>query len=280
MFSVQSLSKDYGNGAGIRGVSFSLERGYITGFVGANGAGKTTTLKSMLNVIRRDGGTVTAFGLDLDGNEEEIKSRIGFSSGAFDYYPYAKVGKIAKMYASFYKNWDESRFSALMQRFSLSKDKRVKELSAGMRVKLAISLAMAHKAELLVFDEPTSGLDPVARDELLDIFTEVVESGEVSILFSTHITSDLDKCADFIMVMQHGELVASGEKDAVLDEHALVTGGADELTDELKSELIGYKSNAFGFTGLMKAEKAKALGLSYTRPNLEEITVFYNRKEH
>ena len=189
-------------------VTFSLERGRIMGLIGRNGAGKTTTLKSIFNLVHPDGGTIRMFGMDMPEDEREIKQRIGFAGGAIDYYERKKIREIASVTSSFYRNWDEEAYGRYLSVFSLDEDKTPLQLSEGMRVKFSLTLALSHRAELLILDEPTSGLDPVSRAELLDVFLYLKDHG-VSILFSTHITTDLEKCADDITYIAKGKLIAS-----------------------------------------------------------------------
>lgn len=189
-------------------VSFTLEAGKITGFIGRNGAGKTTTLKCLLNFVHPDEGEISFFGKNFLENELEIKQKIGFVSGGISYYPRKKLKLIAKVTKSFYANWDDHAYREYMSLFELDENKTPAELSAGMKVKFSLALAMSHGAKLLLLDEPTSGLDPVSRDELLDVFLELAKRG-ATILFSTHITSDLDKCADHIIYLKSGRVVAA-----------------------------------------------------------------------
>ena len=196
----------------LENVSFSMEAGTIMGLIGRNGAGKTTTLKSMLHLVHPDAGTVTICGLDMDKDEREIRSRIGFVSGGASYYQRKRLRELTDVTRRFYPGWDDGRYARLVRQFSLDESKRVCELSEGMKVKYQLAAAMSHRAELLILDEPTSGLDPVSRDELLDTFRTLCEQEGVSILFSTHITSDLDACADTITYIQHGRVAASTDK--------------------------------------------------------------------
>ena len=197
-------------------VSFSLEPGRIMGLIGRNGAGKTTTLKSVFNLVHPDGGTIRMFGLNMPLDEREIKQRIGFAGGAVDYYKRKKIREIAAVTSVFYESWDEGAYRRYLSVFSLDEDKTPVQLSEGMRVKFSLTLALSHRAELLILDEPTSGLDPVSRAELLDVFLYLKEKG-VSILFSTHITSDLEKCADDITYIAKGKVIASEPLDGFLE---------------------------------------------------------------
>ena len=189
-------------------VSFRLESGRIAGFIGRNGAGKTTTIKSMLNLVHPTAGEITYFGLPLAEHEAEIKERIGYSTGTVNYYPRKKLRDIAATTKSFYSRWDDAAYEEYRTLFKLDEDKTPRELSEGMKVKFNLLLALSHHAELLILDEPTSGLDPFSRDELLDVFRELRSRG-TAILFSTHITSDLEKCADDVIYIHAGKIVLS-----------------------------------------------------------------------
>ena len=202
----------------LKEVSFSLEEGKITGFIGRNGAGKTTTIKSMLNLIHTDSGEISYFGVPLSGNEKEIKQRIGYSTGTVSWYPRKKISEIVEVTRSFYRNWDETAYRKYMGLFGIDENKKPIELSEGMKVKFNLLLALSHKAEVLILDEPTSGLDPFSRDELLELFKTLKEHG-VTIFFSTHITSDLERCADNIVYISGGEIIAACSKsDFMLDQ--------------------------------------------------------------
>ena len=204
--SVHSLSKQYPSFL-LDGVSFTLEAGRITGFIGRNGAGKTTTIKSMLNLVHPTGGDVTYFGLPLIGNEETVRQRIGYSSGSVSWYPKKKIRDIAAVTKTFYRTWDDSAYRRYLDVFELSEDKCPSELSEGMKVKFSLLLALSHRAEVLILDEPTSGLDPFSRDEITEVFTSLKNEG-TAILFSTHITSDIEKCADDILYIKKGRIAA------------------------------------------------------------------------
>ena len=195
----------------LKEVSFSLEKGKITGFIGRNGAGKTTTIKSMLNLIHTDSGDISYFGVPLSGNEKEIKQRIGYSTGTVSWYPRKKISEIAEVTRSFYPDWDEAAYRKYMELFGIDDNKKPIELSEGMKVKFNLLLALSHRAEVLILDEPTSGLDPFSRDELLELFMTLKEHG-ITIFFSTHITSDLERCADNIVYISGGKIIAACSK--------------------------------------------------------------------
>lgn len=280
MLEVKNLTKKYDNFL-LDNVSFNVPDGMIVGFIGQNGAGKTTTLKSIMRTVLPDSGSIVVDGKDMENFESQNKQVISFTTGAFEYYRNENLAKIAKVYSSFYDKWDQSAFDGYCKKFNLATSKKVRELSAGMKVKFALALAMSHNAKLFIFDEPTSGLDPIARDELLDVFRDIVEDGDKSILFSTHITSDLDKCADIILFIADGKILLEEDKDQLLEEHVLVKGGLEQLTDRLKSRLIAYKTHQFGFTALMRrSELLPADNLAEEKPTLDDIMVYYNKKEH
>lgn len=214
---IKNLSKSYPSFV-LSDISFALNAGRITGFIGRNGAGKTTTIKSILGFAHPDCGEISYFGLPFSENEREIKQRIGFSTGAVNYYPKKKIKNIVGITKTFYKNWDEIAYREYLELFSLDENKMPCELSEGMKVKFNLLLALSHKAEILILDEPTSGLDPFSRDELLELFVELKNRG-VAVLFSTHITSDLEKCADDIMYIRKGKLIANCSKDKFYENH-------------------------------------------------------------
>ena len=212
---VQGITKHY-PGFALEDVSFSLAPNRIMGLIGKNGAGKSTTLKAILNMVSPESGHVTLFGSDFYQHEKACKQRIGVVFGGIDFYPLKKLSAITAVTRKFYTNWDESQYQTYLKRFALEEGKKFKELSNGMKVKYLLALALSHHAELLLLDEPTSGLDPVSREELLHIFRQIVQNEPCSILFSTHITSDLDRCADDITYIQNGRVLQSADKATFL----------------------------------------------------------------
>ena len=209
------------------GVSFSLESGRIPGFIGRNGAGKTTTIKSMLNLVHPDSGEITYFGKSLSDNEAETKGRIGYSTGTINWYPRKKIRDVVAVESRFYKNWDKSAYEKYVSLFRIDENKTPLQLSEGMKVKCNLLLALSHKAELLILDEPTSGLDPFSRDELLEIFAKLKNEG-TAIFFSTHIISDIEKCADDILYISGGKLVAVLPKSEFIEKY---TENGESLED-------------------------------------------------
>jgi ABC-2 type transport system ATP-binding protein len=265
---VEGLSKRYPSFE-LKNVSFSLEAGRIAGFIGRNGAGKTTTLKSLLNLVHPDSGRVEFFGKDFRGAEFEIKRRIGFVSGGVDYYPLKRISAIASVTKRFFEAWDEDAYRRCLRDFAIDEAKTPKELSAGMKVKLSLALALSHNAELLILDEPTSGLDPVSRDELLDLFMDLGRKG-IAIFFSTHITSDLDKCADDIVYIKEGGIRAAAPMKSFLASYKVAEFGPDGPPQALESSLIGLKRTKEGYAALMPSAALMASGVPASGATIED----------
>jgi ABC-2 type transport system ATP-binding protein len=281
LLAVDHLTKRYESFV-LDNVSFTLEPGYIMGFIGRNGAGKTTTLKAIMNLVHPDAGKVSILGRDFRTYETELKQDIGFMLGEVAYYPRTRLARLTASYRRFYRAWDERAYRGYVAAFDLDETKRVEQLSSGMRVKYALALALSHGAKLLILDEPTSGLDPVSRDEVLDVFRSVIEDGTRGILFSTHITSDLDKCADYITYIADGHLVASQERDDFVGAYRVVKGTKAQFTDEIRRTLIGHKLTDLGFTGLVRADTTTAAttGLTVEPADIETIMIYHERGSH
>lgn len=263
----------------LRDVSFSVQSGTIMGLIGRNGAGKTTTLKSMLHLVHPDAGKTEILGMDMDAHEQEIRCAIGFVSGGLSYYPRKKLSQITAATRRFYPEWDETLYRRLLSRFALREDKRTSELSEGMKVKYQLALAMSHGAKLLILDEPTSGLDPVSRDELLELFLTLCEQDGVSILFSTHIISDLEACADSITYIQNGRVFASCGKEELLRAYVLAEGDEAALDAFADGALLGVKKHHDAFSALLRAEDAAPKdGVRMSAPTLEQIMVYLERE--
>lgn len=274
---VNGLRKEYSSFV-LEDISFTMKQGYIMGFIGENGSGKTTTLKSMLNIINKNSGSVKIFGKEVDEHEIDIKKQISFMSGETDFYPRKKLKTITKVFKRFYSDWDDDVYNSYMTRFNLDPNKKLTELSKGMKMKFSLALALSHDAKFLILDEPTSGLDPVARDEMLEIFQKIVEQGDRSVLFSTHITSDLDKCADYITFISEGKIVESSTKDDLIEAYRLVNGSGDSI-NKIKNDMISYKTNAFGFTGLIKTDKFENYNeINVAAPTLDDIMIYHSIK--
>ena len=276
VLSVRGLTKRYDKFA-LKDVSFDVRRGEIMGFIGRNGAGKTTTLKSLMNYLHPDAGEIDFFGKPMMGNEMEIKRRTGFVTGGVDYYMRRKLRAITDVTRGFYPNWDEAAYKRCIAAFSLDEDKTPAELSAGMKVKYNLALAMSHRAELLLLDEPTSGLDPVSRDDLLDVFLGLKREG-VSILFSTHITSDLDKCADRITYIRAGEIQACCALEELVNAYVVAEIPEDAIGGIPANLLIGAKPARRGFSALVRKSDAAKLNIATTPAALDDVIVHMEKE--
>lgn len=273
---IEKLCKRYAQFA-LQNVSFRVEKGHIVGFIGRNGAGKTTVLKSLLHFVTPDSGEVRFFGQNFSAHEQEIKQKIGFVSGGVRFYPKKKLRVLAEVTSRFYPNWDSAAFKSYLQRFALDSEKTPDMLSEGMRVKFSLALALSHRAELLILDEPTSGLDPVSRAELLEEFLRLQKEG-VSILFSTHIISDLEKCADDIVYICNGRILAEAPIQDFLARYRLASFASAAEAKPYSDCLIGLTEEKRGCTALVTAEDAVRLGSCAAPADLEQIMVHLERQ--
>ena len=265
----------------LKDVSFAIEPGQIMGFIGRNGAGKTTTLKCIMNLIHFESGKISAFDKDMSENELENKQRIGFALSELNYYPNKTIRQLMSVTKKFYKNFDEQKFNEVCKLFNLDLDKKLEQLSSGMKVKYSVAIALSHQAELLILDEPTSGLDPVSRDEILDIFREIVRNKERAILFSTHITSDLDKCATNITYIHNGEIIYTGTKKDFVNSYLFIKDKTSNKS--LKDRYIAYKELDDRIEGLISVNDKDyfiSQGLEVREPDLEEIMVYLERSKN
>lgn len=270
---VQGLCKNY-PGFQLKNITFALEAGKITGFIGRNGAGKTTTINSVLSMIRPDAGAVRFSGLTMEEHAREIKEKIGFVSAGMTYYTRKKLAAITRVTKSFYPGWDGAQYEKYMKRFGLADDKMPAELSNGMKIKYALTLALSHGAELLILDEPTSGLDPVSREELVEIFLKLKDEGK-TIFFSTHITSDLEKCADRILFLQEGRLKADDSLDGFRAAWRIAecTGPVPEALAEVSRGACRVRD---GYTVLVRPEDGAAFNAR--EATLEEIMIHLEKE--
>lgn len=279
---IKNLKKDFKDFS-LKNISFTLEKGFIMGFIGPNGAGKSTTIKLIMNLLKKDAGEIKVFGLDNVKNENEIKNRIGFVYDENYFYEELTISEMKRIIAPLYKNWSEECFNRYLKEFTLSPKKKIKELSKGMKMKFSLAIALSHQAELIIMDEPTSGLDPLIRNELLDIFSYLIQDENKGIFFSTHITSDLDKIADYVTLINDGEILFSTTKDEILDCYGLVKGKKEFLNEDTRKNFIGIKENQFGFEGLAKnrtiINKLNGNGIIIEKPSLEDVMLYFTRRE-
>lgn len=278
---LKDVCKTY-KGFSLDHVSFKLPKGTIMGFVGANGAGKTTTLKAILNVIHCSEGSVTVFGCDHVKDEQIVKEDLGVVFDESNFSEALSAREVGRILQHIYKKFDKDVFYNYLKKFDLPDNKKIKSFSRGMKMKLSLSAAMSHDAKLLILDEPTSGLDPIARHEVLDMFLEYIENGERSILFSSHITVDLEKICDYITFIHKGKILISEEKDLLLDHYGMLKGGKEDFAHLDKSDLLGYSMNHFGFSALIKdreEKKKKYPNLVLDKASIEDIMVFLAEEE-
>lgn len=278
---VKNLNKSFKDFS-LKNVSFSLPRGFIMGFIGPNGAGKSTTIKLIMNLLKKDSGEIKVFGLDNIKNEKEIKNKIGFVYDENYFYEELTISEMKNVIAPLYKFWDKDAFDKHIKNFELSPKKKIKDLSKGMKMKFSLAVALSHGAELLIMDEPTSGLDPLVRGELLDILSFLIQDENKGVFFSTHITSDLDKTADYITLLHNGEVLFSTAKDELLDSYTIIKGDKKLLNEAVKHNFVGIKENSFGFEGLLRDRNSiKTLfkdNVIVEKPTLEDIMLYSTRR--
>ena len=272
-----NVSKTYQDFS-LRNINLSLKPGYIMGFIGPNGAGKSTTIKLIMGLIKKDAGEIKIFGMDQSRHGLAIKERIGFVYDENFYYEELTIEEMKNMVRAFYSKWDEALFQRYLKEFELPKNRRIKELSKGMKMKFSLAVALSHDADLLIMDEPTSGLDPLVRRELLEILQTFIQNEQKSVFFSTHITSDLEKIADYITIINHGQILLSTTKDELLDEYCLVKGSKELLNEINRKHLVAVKEHRFGFEALARNRRDfnRLYGGSVLieKPSLEDI-MFY-----
>lgn len=277
ILSVNNLGKFYTEFQ-LKDINFNLPYGFIMGLIGQNGAGKTTTIKAILNMINKDSGEIAIFDKDNIKDEIEIKKDIGVVFDSNYFVDSWKIKDVEKSMRLFHNNWNNIKFKLLISKFNISTNKRISQLSKGMQMKLMLACALSYDAKLLILDEPTSGLDPVSRDELLDILKEYIEDGKHSVLFSTHITTDLEKIADYITYLNKGRLIYSGEKEEFIDAFRIAKGGIDELVSNLENKLIGTRTYSSGFEGLIRTEFIKDYpNLIFEPASIDDIIVYSSK---
>lgn len=268
----------------LENISFSVEKGQITGFIGINGAGKTTTIKSLAGLVIPNGGKIQFFGEKLTTkNESRIRDRIGFLFDGDYFYPEFTVRQMKNIFSKTYTNWDEKIFKELVSKFNLPLKQKISKFSKGMKVKFSLALALSHHAEILIMDEPTSGLDPLVRAELIEIFKRLAENG-TSILFSSHITSDLEDVADNIVLINKGKIIFQEETDALESKYFVVKDKVEILNDENKTLFLKIKKDKNKFKGIYCGNKEKILEAfpdsKIENANIEDIMLANVFKNH
>lgn len=281
ILSIKDLNKIYDNFM-LKNVSIDIPKGSIVGFIGENGAGKTTTIKAILNLINIETGKISVFNKDYKKNEIEIKEKLGVILDNSFLPDSLTAGNINSIMKFMYSNWDEDLFFKYLDRFKLPKEKMNKDFSTGMLMKLKIATVLSHKPELLILDEPTSGLDPIARSEILDIFQEFVEDENHSIFVSSHITSDLEQVADYIIFISNGEIILSEKKDKLIEDYAIVKCSLEEFNSIDRNDILKYKKNKYNYQVLIRDKnefKKKYDIKAIDKPTLDNIMLLYIRGE-
>lgn len=275
---LRNVTKTFTNFS-LENVSFSLPKGFIMGLIGSNGAGKTTTINLILNMLEKEDGQIKIFGQDHLKNERQIKQVIGVVFDSNFFVDTWTVRETEKAISTFYEEWNHNTYQELIKKFDLPINGKVGELSRGMQMKLMLACAFSHNAKLLILDEPTSGLDPATRNEFLEILQDYIKDGDRSVLFSTHITTDLERIADYITYLEHGKLLYTGSMDGLLEKYFIIKGAPDELTDDLKKHLMGLQQTAIGFEGLISADKAKEYkGYVLDTPTIDDIIIHISKE--
>ncbi|CAI9394507.1 ABC transporter ATP-binding protein [Niallia sp. Sow4_A1] len=278
---VTGLNKSYGDFS-LSDVSFTLEEDCITGFIGINGAGKTTTIRTILGLVTRASGTIKFFGKDMNKYEQELKDRIGIVLDDGGFYDELSMAEMTSIISPAYSRWSEQDYKTFMERFSLNPRQKIATLSKGMRMKYSLTLALSHQADLLIMDEPTSGLDPLIRSQLMEILKDYMKQGGKGVFFSTHITSDLDKVADMLILINNGRILFEEEKDILIDTHRLVKGDIKDLTDETRNLFLNIQETEFGFSGItnqLSKVQTNMHDILIERATIEDIMLGYIEKE-
>lgn len=278
---VTGVNKNYQNFS-LENITFTVPEGCITGFIGINGAGKTTTIRTILGLATKSAGSIKLFGQDMDKNEQQLKDRIGIVLDGSCFYDDLTMAEMKGIVSKAYSKWNDKSFKEYMDRFSLDSKQKIATLSKGMRIRYAIALALSHEAEMLIMDEPTNGLDPLARSQLLDIMSEFMKQGGKGVLFSTHITSDLDKIADTLVLIHDGKIMFERDKDELLESCRVVKGDTSNLNKSNTEYFLGLQTTAYGFSGLtdrcLEVQSSIPDAL-FERASIEDIMLAHIGKE-
>lgn len=266
----------------IKDISFSVPEGSIVGFIGENGAGKSTTMNCILNVIRRDSGNIEIFGREMTDDDIDIREDIGVVYDSNNFPEHLTAKQLADILGRIYSKWDSSRFEQYLKRFGLSESQKIKTYSRGMSMKLAIAVALSHDSKLLILDEATSGLDPIMRDEILDVLLEFVKEENHSILLSSHITSDLEKIADYIVFIHNGEIILNKTKDELIYEYGVIRCSESDYQNILQEDILSSMKKDYQIDVLIKNRKLmekKYKNLIIDSVSLDEIMLLLVKGE-
>ena len=277
---IKDLQKNY-NDFSLTITELNVPTGYITGFIGPNGSGKTTTIKSILGMVKPNSGKIEVLNSDIS-KDTKVKESIAYVGDVSGFLEESKISNLHKVISNFYSNWDEDLYKKYINRFKINETKAYKDLSKGQKKQFELIMALCHHPKLLIMDEPTSSLDPLIRNDFLELMQSHMEIDNMTVFYSTHITADLDKAADYIVMIYDGKILVQAEKDSILNNHIIVKSKKDLLDASIKKEFISVKENSFGFEGLMN-NKDKAYELFgneaiYEKCNLEDILMYYTRR--
>ena len=277
---IRNLQKNYKNFS-LNIDNLDIPEGYITGFIGPNGSGKTTTIKSLLGMVKPDSGEIKILNSNIN-KDTKTKENIAYVGDESGFLEESKLSNLHKIISKFYPNWDESLYQNYLTKFNIDESKLYKDLSKGQKKQFELIMALCHHPKLLIMDEPTSSLDPIIRNEFLELMQNHMEMDNMTVFYSTHITTDLDKSADYIVMVYNGEILLQGEKDYILDNHVLIKSKKALIDNTIKKQFISLKENAFGFEGLI-SNKKKAYELFgneaiYEKCTLEDLLLYYTRR--
>ncbi|MCD2502445.1 ABC transporter ATP-binding protein [Clostridium sp. NSJ-145] len=277
---IKNLQKDYKDFS-LNIKELNVPTGYITGFIGPNGSGKTTTIKSILGMVKPTNGNIEVLDCDIS-KDIKIKQDIAYVGDVSGFLEESKISNLHKVISNFYSNWDEELYKKYINEFKVNEDKAYKDLSKGQKKQFELIMALSHHPKLLIMDEPTSSLDPLIRNDFLELMQRHMELDNMTVFYSTHITTDLDKAADYIVMIYNGNIILQDEKDSILENHIIVKIKKDLLDNNLRKEFISLKENSFSFEGLM-SNKDKAYELFgdeaiYEKCTLEDILMYYTRR--
>lgn len=277
---IRNLQKNYKNFS-LNIDNLYIPEGYITGFIGPNGSGKTTTIKSLLGMVKPDSGEIKILNSNIN-KDTKTKENIAYVGDESGFLEESKLSNLHKIISKFYPNWDESLYQNYLTKFNIDESKLYKDLSKGQKKQFELIMALSHHPKLLIMDEPTSSLDPIIRNEFLELMQDHIEMDSMTVFYSTHITTDLDKSADYIVMVYNGEIFLQGEKDYILDNHVLIKSKKALIDNTIKKQFISLKENAFGFEGLI-SNKKKAYELFgneaiYEKCTLEDLLLYYTRR--
>ena len=258
-----------------------IKKGFITGFIGPNGSGKTTTIKLIMNMLNKDSGTIKIFDNEYKLDDTSVKEMIGYVGDIPGYMKEVKFKEIKKSIAPFYKNWDENLYNHYLTKFDINENKVYKESSKGQQKKFELIITLAHHPKLIIMDEPTANLDPIVRNEFMEVLQEHIAKDGVTVFYSTHITSDLDRVGDYLVFIYKGKIILNSDKETILEKHRIIRGRKELLDEDTKKYLISYNENSFGFAGLTSnyKEAFEVFGeeVVYDKANLEDILMYYTR---